>query len=50
MPHAGRITGKRIVNELTDRKLRRRHPETGQCVQITCKKALYDGGSGLRAR
>ena len=42
-------TGKRIVNELTDRK---RYAdailETGQpCVQITCKKALYDGGSGL---
>lgn len=42
-------TGKRIVNELTDRK---RYAdailETGQpCVQITCKKVLYDGGSGL---
>ena len=42
-------TGKRIVNELTDRK---RYADailkTGQpCVQITCKKALYDGGSGL---
>lgn len=42
-------TGRRIVNELTDRK---RYAdailETGQpCVQITCKKALYDGGTGL---
>lgn len=42
-------TGKRIVNELTDRK---RYAdailETGQpCVQITCKKALYNDGSGL---
>lgn len=42
-------TGKRIVNELTDRK---RYAdailETGEpCVQITCKKALYNNGSGL---
>lgn len=41
-------TGRRVVNEMTDRK---RYAdaifETGQpCVQITCKKALY--GSGLQ--
>ncbi|WP_239443012.1 flavocytochrome c [Gordonibacter sp. An230] len=48
-PTLNAATGKRIVNELTDRK---RYAdailETGQpCVQITCKKALYDNGSGL---
>lgn len=44
-PTLNAATGKRIVNELTDRK---RYAdailETGQpCVQIACKKALYEG-------
>lgn len=46
-PTLCRATGRRVVNELTDRK---RYadaiPETGEpCVQITCKKAMY--GEGL---
>ena len=48
-PTLAKATGRRVVSELTDRK---RYAdailETGEpCVQITCKKALYDGGSGL---
>lgn len=47
-PTLAKATGRRIVNELTDRK---RYAdailETGEpCVQITCAKALY--GSGLQ--
>lgn len=47
-PTLCKATGKRIVNELTDRK---RYAdailETGEpCIQITCKKALY--GTGLQ--
>ncbi len=46
-PTLCRATGRRVVNELTDRK---RYAdailETGEpCVQITCKKAMY--GEGL---
>lgn len=45
-PTLAKATGRRIVNELTDRK---RYAdailETGEpCVQITCKKALYGDG------
>ena len=48
-PTLSAATGRRIVDEMTDRK---RYAdailETGApCVQITCKKALYDGGVGL---
>lgn len=47
-PTLSKATGRRIVNELTDRK---RYAdailETGEpCVQITCQKALY--GEGLQ--
>ena len=47
-PTLSKATGKRIVNELTDRK---RYAdailETGEpCIQITCAKALY--GNGLQ--
>ena len=48
-PTLDAATGRRVVNEMTDRK---RYADailaTGQpCVQISCKKALYAGGSGL---
>ena len=48
-PTLDAATGRRVVNEMTDRK---RYADailaTGQpCVQVSCKKALYAGGTGL---